>query len=140
MKLKENDMKTIYNLEFLYEGFSVNPDDITKFLSVPPDEVCKKGDIIREIPKLLIVKENSWSINSKNCNLLSFENHLEYILNRIKPSFELFYELSKKCKPILNCIIKIYKGDRPLINVSRENLHELSKLNVELTFDIYNYD
>jgi len=131
-------MYTKIRIDLLLEDFADDPQIITSYLGVQPKTTHIKGEQIEGRPESTWSK-NTWLISSGIDEDESFESHLGSIMNEIDSKYSRFLELSGKCNIYLNCVIKMYEGDRPFISFDKRTIKKLGELNAEIEFDLYNY-
>ncbi len=122
-----------------FVDFKENPELLYNILGVKPDVIYKKGDLIIPTKRSLKRKFNVWEIHSKMSSEQNFDKHLDSLVKQIKPKYKQFIKFSKLNRPRLNCVVEMYKKDKPSIYFSNKYIKFLSELNIDIDIDMYNY-
>lgn len=112
-----------------------DPHFITEITGIKPTSVIKKGDH-KIIAKNKFHEENSWKLESKLTNEVKLEEHINYILDILKPSFDKFKEITQEYYTKLFCVL-YPKKHIPEIFFDKQMIKQLSELNLDIDFDIY---
>ncbi|HUS26081.1 MAG TPA: DUF4279 domain-containing protein [Nevskiaceae bacterium] len=121
-------------------GFELDPDVLTQTLGLNPHGIARKGDIKRQDPRGVdpptLFDANMWTFVSALPLSALAEEHVEYLLDKLRPIKEKFIELSNECTAELGIEGTIY---HPHVGVSvdRHQIRELSELNIELGISVY---
>ncbi len=134
----DSNMKTHFKSEFIIYGFSMTPDELTHEIGITPTSICEKGKFTEKYKQL--IKENSWSLSSGLDKEVDLQTQINYLLEKLRPKKVKLIELCKKYPPLLNCTVRIYGGDRPPLDITKENIKELAEYNAEFGIDIYIFE
>lgn len=119
---------------FFIEGFLCKPDDISKVIKLKPTEYRVKG----EISKLgFPIKQNCWILYS-TCqeNEQFLDNHIKSLLDILLSREKFILKMTEKYECGINCV-GVYVSPNHGIHLSKEIIKGLSRLNIELDFDLY---
>jgi DNA-binding XRE family transcriptional regulator len=131
-------MKTHSKVKFIISGFPMSPNELTKIIGINPTSISEKGKFTEKYKQ--VIKENSWSINSELGTDVDIQTQTDFLLEKIRPQKPKLLEICRSYPPLLNCTVRIYGGDRPPLDLSKENIRELSEYNAEFGIDIYIFE
>ncbi len=134
----DSSMKTFSKTEFIISGFPMNPNELTKLIGIAPTSISERGKITEKYKRL--VPENTWDLDSGLDKETDMQIQVECLLKKLRPFKSKLIEICKQYPPQLDCTMKIYGGDRPPIDLSREIIKELAEYNCEFGIDIYIFD
>lgn len=125
-----------YIVKLHISGFDMHPDTITKSLGILPSEILVKGDY-RIVGKKEILNQSShWYLKSELSIKTKLEDHIDHLLQKLKPHKQAFLSMSKTSSIVLECSIYYYDVN-PNIQFTSKLLNDLSSINCTLSFDIY---
>jgi len=131
-------MKNRTRVYFFIEGFPMLPEELTKMLECEPSKTRKIGDIL--VSPKHPARQNSWEIKSELPESESLENHIEEIINKIRPNIESFIKICNQYQSGLLCAIDIYDRKEPPLYFDEKIISFLGKLNASLDIDQYLMD
>lgn len=119
-----------------YNSEDLEPEEITAVIGIVPTKTWKVGDLISK-GATLRHKQNGWSLKSKLEDSATLEDHVESVLERLKPSWQHLVKMCTRYYTEIECIIYVYGDDSPAIHFNRETLKRISELNAEIDIDLY---
>lgn len=128
-----------YKAWFLIRGFEFHPRELTKQIGIEPTDIKVKGEYRIVNPKTshkMLNKENLWILYSSLPHNVPIEQHIEHLLNKIRPSKQNFIRIAKQYSLEFTCAIYYYEAN-PGINLTNKILREIAELGIELGLDIY---
>lgn len=131
----DSNMITHSKVKFIISGFIIAPNELTKLIGIIPTSTSVKGKLTDKYKQ--VIKENSWSLCSGLSKEVDIQTQTDFLLEKLSPQKSKLIEICKKFPPLLNCTVRIYGGDRPPLDLSKENIKELSEYNAEFGIDIY---
>lgn len=131
----DSNMITHSKVKFIISGFTIEPDELTKIIGINPTSTSEKGKLTDKYKQ--VIKENSWSLCSGLSKEVDIQTQTDFLLEKLRPQKSKLIEICKEFPPLLNCTVRIYGGDRPPLDLSKENIKELSEYNAEFGIDIY---
>jgi hypothetical protein len=134
----DSNMKTYSKTEFVIFGYSMSPNELTKIIGINPTSISEKGKLTEKYKQL--IKENTWSLESGLDKDTDIQTQTDHLLQVLRPHKSRLMDICKKYPPLLNCTVRIFGGDRPPLDLSKENIKELSEYNAEFGIDIYIFD
>ncbi|MDC9591400.1 DUF4279 domain-containing protein [Xenorhabdus sp. XENO-10] len=134
-----NSTKTTVKVYFLVVGDNIHPEDITRKLSLQPDESWAKGDLIPGRDKCR--EYNYWSIGTDYEESLNISDQFNKVLLLLKDKEDILIEMSRngelECQ--FNVVIAIENNIKPGIHLDNTLLEKIHKLNAEVDIDLYIY-
>ena len=131
----DSNMITHSKVKFIISGFTIEPDELTKIIGINPTSTSEKGKLTDKYKQ--VIKENSWSLCSGLSKEVDIQTQTDFLLEILRPQKSKLIEICKEFPPILSCTVRIYGGDRPTLDLLKENIKELSEYNAEFGIDIY---
>ena len=131
----DSNMITHSKVKFIISGFTIEPDELTKIIGINTTSTSEKGKLTDKYKQ--VIKENSWSLCSGLSKEVDIQTQTDFLLEKLRPQKSKLIEICKEFPPLLNCTVRIYGGDRPPLDLSKENIKELSEYNAEFGIDIY---
>lgn len=130
-------------LDLTLHGFDIDPDQISKILSLSPTQVWLKGESIQKTA--LKRKSNGWVLSSGLEKSAELYDHINALFSKIKPVLLNFNDLPLSTEKELSCVIYIYqeKGNAaeehrtPAIHLEREQVEILNQVGAEFDLDLY---
>lgn len=124
---------------FVIAGFSGDPADITRALSITPDEFGRAGETRRlsGAQREYRVPSSYWELHAGKRRAPALEDCIEEILVRIEPAATALKRLPPKLtKKVLIQVSIDADGRAPGMLLSKELLARLAKLGVALEIDV----
>lgn len=131
--------KNKYMVSLAVRNFECLPGEITNLLGIEPTEILKKGEfriVGKKKPRKMLNKVSYWELASKLPVNESIENHLESLLNVIKPYRQNFIKVAEKYSLEFICVSYYYEAN-PGVSLENKLLREIAELKAKLYFDIY---
>ena len=117
-------------------GTELNPDEVTGLVGITPSRAWRIGDPQR--PPIPGVHKNSGWILKSDLPLSAYlDDHVMWVLERLRPSWSEFARLGAQYEAIISCVVKSYGGDRPPITFEPEVVKRVAELNAALDVDLY---
>lgn len=130
-------MKTELSAYFTLTNFEVEPEVITNSLNVSPSKTWKKGDLVRPNTNSR-EKENGWQLKSNPDSSEELENHIQFIIESLRPNWDKLVKLASSCHIELSCVIYI-EDEVPSIHFDRKLIEQLAELKAEIDIDLYDF-
>lgn len=134
MQSKISASFTLLGTDFSPED--LEPEEITTALGIVPTETWKVGDLISK-KATFHHKQNGWSLKSKLEDSATLEDHVESVLEQLKPSWQPLVKMCTRYYTEIECVIYVFGDDSPAIHFNRETLKRISELNAEIDIDLY---
>ena len=137
-RFKEENM----NCEETHVVFRIMDDELniaelTKSLNLKPDFYAIKGQCIPGNNRGVLAKKNIWSITSEGLKTTSLENHIWHIVSQLNGRESVINQLKNDGVTVeLSCFWMSATGQGGPI-ISNKALQTMSKLGLDLDFDIY---
>ncbi|MBI2328033.1 DUF4279 domain-containing protein [Candidatus Curtissbacteria bacterium] len=116
---------------------NIAPEELTKLIGLKPYKTHLKGDPVvqnnLEGPKF---KDNFWSIKSQADPSVSLEEHLENLLDQLRPYKNKILQYTGDMYKELAFTIFCNEG-RPGVHINKKLLQELTDYGIEIDMDIY---
>lgn len=128
-------METHTKTEFIISGFDILPIELAEFIGLKPTSFKEKGKFTVRYQQL--IKENVYVIDSGMSENSTLRIQIESLLILLRPFKKKLIEICEKYPSFVTSTVKIYGGDRPPLDISKQSLKELSEYNVEFGIDIY---
>lgn len=128
------------HVSFCIYDFESSPEEITKQLGLYPSETILKGELQRIGKDKHSIgrknKQNGWILSSELPLNSSVEDHLENLINKLKPYKEKIKEITSQYYSEFSCA-PYYHETNPGFQLSNSILKEISDLGSVLDFDVY---
>ena len=133
-----------YKVSLRIQGDELDPSEITEMLCITPDKAHKKGDSNTAISKkgklieFAPFKSGLWSINSKELDHMSLEQHIKSLLSLLYPLKNKFIELSDRGYEMdLFCGAFIHEVDQPGFSIGSDVLLKLGEMSIAIGICVY---
>lgn len=127
--------------QLLIVDFDCKPEDITRVLGLKPTQVVLKGEVKSKDPSgvgpAILHKNNVWVLQFDVPTNIGFDDHLELVLKQLMTRAEAIAEVAGKYRGELSVFGFVRDADRIALNLPRERISELAKLNIDFDVDIY---
>lgn len=119
-----------------FYNFDVAPEDITKKLGIKPTETWLKGEVKRHKVGYTKFPRNTWTLRSSVAKDRPAREHLDELLELMRPHKTTIAALAKKYPSEL--WLALY-ADRynPVVRLSPDLITALAEFHVTLSLDIY---
>ena len=114
-------------------GDNLNPDEISELLKSKPSASWKKGDVIKGTT---IARTGRWSLDSNLSDEMDLEEKVWDILKRLSSDEKVWHSITTKHNVDLFCGVFLETDNRGF-GLSVSLMRELSRLGIEIGFDIY---
>ena len=116
---------------------NLDPDEITKLLSIPPSKVQFRGDFTSQRPKDPL-KNSGWVLSSENLlDSKDSRHHLDWILEQISDRKDVFQIFHNRGYLVDICVRWDSKNGHGGPTLNPDEMKILSDLEIELWFDLY---
>ncbi len=123
---------------FMLMGFESAPEEITEKVGITPSETWKTGDFVTK-KSVMRHQSNGWQLNSQLEKTAELEDHIQSVLEQLKPSWQSFIEISIDCYVEISCAIYLYSDNQlPAIHFNKEIVQQIAELNADIDIDLYN--
>lgn len=127
-------------LRFCIWGFDdLTHDEITQSLKILPSKIYIKGQ--KKNPKFgALAKHNGWLFEVTTDRQEPFEYQLKKLLQVIEPKADIIGDFSNRYSCEISCALFIYydNGESiPSVHINTEYSKIVSRLNLDIDFDIY---
>ena len=131
--------KRTYATLRIYPG-GISPEDITKRLKIKPTSIQRKGDLAGRT-KRRVIKLNGWFLTTKGkIKSADSRRHIDWILEKIKDKKRVLRQLQSERVDIdISCFWESRSGNGGP-TISPPQMTGLSKLNIEVWWDVYFFD
>lgn len=121
---------------FRISGDTLQPDEVTRALSIQPTNSGLKGGLLSSSPKRSPLRTSLWMLKSPLSEHESLDLHLQYLLDLLEPKREEIRELAKLYDIDFFCGFSSENGQggctfQPTL------LERLAKLEVKVVLDLY---
>ncbi len=133
-------MNNIIQIRLCIFDYECPHDEISKLLDIKPFKVWTKGQPRGGITGAKPYEQNCWILDSGLDKHKSFEEHLEALLNKIKPNLDKFIPICNQYYTSLYCQIMFTANNEvstPSAEITSEQLKILASLNVNIDNDFY---
>ena len=120
---------------FILTGSDLDPDQITAQLGITPSRTWRTGDLVMERASIRH-KNNGWSVKSDIPMSEDLEEHVEMVLQRLKPAWKSLRKLSTRYTALIDCVVYSHGGARPAIFFNKDVIKRISELNAEIDVDL----
>ncbi|MGV0025828.1 DUF4279 domain-containing protein [Phormidesmis priestleyi] len=128
-------MTSEISASFTLTGLDFEPEEITAKTGITPTKTWVKGDLIH--PKAKIQQEhNGWSLQSKLEKSADLQDHVQSVLEQLKPGWRSLIEICSHHFAEIDCVIYT-SGQIPAIHFDKAIVEQISKLNAEIDVDLY---
>lgn len=111
-----------------------DPSAISKSLGLKPDEIRRKGEIVR--PGSSPLKQSVWVFKSKLSSAKTIEEHIDWLLKKLRPVSAQVSKMGQDYNTELSLGVYFYEVN-PGISLDQKILSELGRLNLKLDLDMY---
>jgi len=119
--------------------FECDPEEITARVGITPTETWRIGDFVTK-KRAMRHESNGWQLDSQLEKTAELNAHIESILEQLKPSWQLFREISIECYVEISCAIYLYSDNLlPAIHFNKEIVQQFAELNADIDIDLYNF-
>jgi hypothetical protein len=120
---------------YFLRGPAVNPDEVSQLTGMTPDTAWHVGDPKPRtgIPHTV----GFWSVDSGLTPSDEFHEHLDALLERLRPSWSTFVALGQRFGAGVDSAIYLREAQGPLVQLLPDVAAALSELNATLGFDLY---
>jgi hypothetical protein len=127
-------------VEMLIVDFPMTHQELTELLGVQPTEAENKGDMYHsQSGKSFILSHSSWKLESGLSSDSGILEHMEALLNKIRPFREKFLKICKEYPPDINIIIHTPSVGTPHIGWESWMIRELAEYNASMGIDLSVY-
>jgi hypothetical protein len=147
--ITKSDMKKLFpamssnvdtiRLYLIIDDLSFDPDLITEKTNLQPYKIYKKGITYKtQFGKEWISKSNCWEIRYEQKNAVYSDDAINGFIEKIiQPHVDYFTEVLKEATGIVRFVYEYYYSNNIGMNFNKDFIQLLSKLNVEVDFDLY---
>lgn len=117
-------------------GDDLDPDAITKILSIHPTKSCRKGDIFRGKVYDRIEQTGKWLYSVKRRKGISLEEQINKLFDQLPLAPEVWLELTTKFQANLFCGLWLKRWNCEF-DLFPETLKKIAEKGLSIGFDVY---
>lgn len=121
---------------FILQGSDLDPSQVTALVGVQPSETWRAGDLVSD-RAIVRRKLSGWKINSALPLNAPLEEHVEAVLQQLKPGWLSLVELGSRNQAKVYCVVRSYGGARPALIFKRGIVKQVAELNAAIEIDLY---
>lgn len=116
-------------------GHDLDPAAVTKLTGIEPDQSWLRGD---PKPRTGIPSaDGAWLLESGLGPSDEFHDHLDALLNRLRPAWKAFVDLGQEYEATVEAAIYLLEAQGPLVQLLPDVANALGELHATLGFDLY---
>lgn len=125
---------------FMLTRFKCAPEEITAKIGITPSETWQTGDFVNKKKPFMRHQSNGWQLDSQLEKTAELEDHIQSVLQQLKPSWQSLIEISVDCYVEISCAIYLYSDNQlPAIHFNKEIVQQFAALNADIDIDLYNF-
>ena len=119
---------------FLLTGKELDPQTITDKLGIAPTKTFRAGELIQ--PKASPQwRQNGWLLESKLHKSAELEEHIEFILEKLQPGWNILKELGQIYEAAFDCVVYVYEYV-PALCWEKNIVKKVAELNARIDVDL----
>lgn len=126
--------------ELMVIGYDCPSEDITRIMGSHPTEIIKKGTVWHADPDNIqppvLHKQDVWILRSDLSLDTDPEDHIQAMMDRIRPNAKLISELAKKY-PVELSVFGTTHDEHVGLHLEKDIVQEMAKLGIAFDFDVY---
>jgi hypothetical protein len=120
---------------FVFKG-DFAPEDISDFVGLTPTRTTRAGELVSDIGDYRRAF-STWELKSEGSESLPIGEHLQIILDTLKPQWAKLIELSKRYEAWFLCRVYINEAQGPEMSFNSEILKRVAELGGQIDVDVY---